>query len=201
MITRKDNSKPLRVFFYYLFVSFIVNLFTDILSSQRINNILYNNMWVLISLLLTLTMFYYIFLDDRRKSIILLSCIGYTIVFFWDVIHVNNAILDIHKYKFVLYSMPLRSGLIITACLVFYHELMQELYIDNLSKSAIFWIVSALFLYHSGTLFCGVIFNHQLVWNSTPLYRSIARLPLYFELGMFIIISIGLIKSKKYVAE
>ena len=199
LITRRDNSKPLRVFLYYLIVSFVVNLFTDILSSQRINNILYNNMWILTSLVLTMLMFYYIFLDEKRKSFIIISCLCYTLIFFWELIHFNKDFFDLHNHKFVLYSMPIRSGVIILMCLMFYYELIKELYIDNLLKSAIFWIVSGLFLYHSATLFCGVIFQHQHVWNSTPFYRSITRMPLYFEVVMFIIVSIGLIKSPRYV--
>jgi len=199
LLIRRDNSKPLRIFLFYLLISFATNLLTDILSSVRVNNIIYNNAWVLLSTIFTMFFFREVFLDTHIKKYILFGVYAYTLIFLADFFGSNPELPNLHEHKFVLYSLPLRSFVILVLCLIFYFELMKELYIEKLTSSAIFWIVSALFLYHAGSMFITAIFQSQYRWHSTEFYRTISRIPLYFEFISLGVVSIGLLRSKKYL--
>lgn len=199
LLIRRENIKPLRIFLLYLLISLATNLWTDILSSVRTNNIIYNNAWVLVSTLLTLKFFQEIFVEASIKKYILCGMCIYTCIFFMDFISSNPELPELHNHRFVLYSLPIRSFVVLLLCFAFYFELMKELHIVKLSSSAVFWIVCALFMYHAGCMFITVIFQSQYTWHSTSFYRKLSRIPLYFELISLIMISIGLMPTKKYL--
>jgi len=197
LLSRKELNTPLRLFTFYLISKLVLDLIAFHLASYKINNLLIGNISVLSSLLIISAFFYFTFLDDKTRRTILIISIVYGLIFLFDFIYSNVDLLDLNNHRYVTISTALRSGVILLFCLLFFSELIQELYISDLSRSAIFWCVCGLIVYHSVCLFSTALFNACYRWNFNHKMNAILHLQYYFEVVFMIIVSIGVVRYKK----
>jgi|GEM_PF-5796236 len=197
LLTRKELSHPLRVFTVYLSFKFILDSIGLFMACQSMNTLLICNTWVLVSAILTGLFFQYIFLDKPRKMLVTILTISYVALFSVDLIWSNPIVNDLHNHKYVSFSLPLRSAFILFLCLLFYSELIQELYIKDLTRSAVFWIVSCLLVYHCSALFCTIVYQSEYVWEGKNFLKVVTDIPVAVESLTMILVAIGVMKEKK----
>jgi hypothetical protein len=82
-------------------------------------------------------------------------------------------------------------------CLLFYLELLEEIYIEDLCKSDIFWLVSSLFLYNSVSIFATTFYHWYMTWTSDFSLSLITDIPYIAYSITMIMFSIGLLISKE----
>lgn len=196
ILTRKEPNKLLRVSLYYLVSRFIIDILAFHFAAYKYNNLLLGNLSVITSFLFISYIFYTIFIDDIRKSFILNAILVYSLLFIFDFIYCNQYLSDLHNHRYVSLTLPLKCGLVILYSLLYYHELIKEMYLEDLTRSYSFWLVSSLFVYHSVSLFCTSIYNSFYTWNFDRSFMPVIMVPYLFEVIMLIMIIIGLIRSK-----
>lgn len=197
LLTRSELKPPLRVLLYFLITKFIIELIKFHLASNKMNSLLMGNLYILLSLLFTCGIFYTIFLDGKTKTVIKGVASLYTLIFIIDFIYSNKDVSDFHFIRYAGISLQLRSGIILTFCLIYYWELIQELYLSDISRSAVFFTVCAIFVLHSVLLFTTLIYNTYFRWENIPNMKSITIMPYIFEILFSIIVSIGVIRYRK----
>ena len=197
MIVRKERRSPLRIFFYYMVTKLCFDVLTDIYSSQKINNLIYNNFWILISFVLTSLFFYNIFNVAKIKSAIVLMSISFGIFFCLDFYFSNTDIANLNNHKLVTFSAPLRCVIVVAMCYLYFRELIIDLYIDDLYYSKIFWIVSAIFIYHAGSALSSILLHTYYNWTYDHSLNLVLRVPYVMEIVMMVVVTFGLTREKK----
>lgn len=196
MSFRRESKIPLRIFFYFLVSKFVFDLIGMYLASNGMNSLLVCNIWVLTSFIFISLIFYHIFINDRVKGFILCCIALYLLFFLFDITHFNLNLADLRNHRYTAFAPVIRSVLILIFCMTFYWELIQELYIDDITKSLIFWMVCGLFIYHSVCLFTESINYIHFTWNSDKSLMVVAYMPYIFESVIMIMFSIGIFYTK-----
>jgi len=196
LLMRRDESKSLRIFFYYLIVKLIIDIITDIYSANRINNIAYNNLWLIVSFWIVSYYFYNVFFDLGYKKYIKYCGVIFTIIFFIDLAICNLDSLTSSDIKFVLYASPIKCIIICSYCFLFLYELIEEVYLAELTRSSHFCIVCGLLAYNCSSMFTSALYNMYFTWDNHEALYFVCHIPYYFEIVLMIIVSIGFIRSK-----
>jgi len=194
---RRSNKKPLRVLFLWMALKVLFDLVGLHFASQSKNDLFICNGWVLISFMCNAWFFYEVFVDERMKNKIKYISIVYCSIFLIDFIICNPDFSDFYSHRYVSISFPLRSAFLIYFCLIFYQEVIKELYIDHIERSAIFWAVSSILIYNATSLFTTVINHQEFSWDSKRMMVMIMYIPYVMDTFQMAIISGGLLAEKK----
>lgn len=196
MIFRGGLNKPFRIFLYCCIAQLGVDLISAQLASESKNTLLICNLWHLGNFIFMSLMFRHIFINERVNKGILYATYLFVIVFIIDILGSNDNLFDLHYHKYTLIVPVLGSFIILLLCLLYFLELFQELYIDDLMQSEIFWLISGLLIYSASSVFANSINNWYLQWRNDQTYLIIIYIPYIAYSFSVILTSIGLIVTK-----
>ena len=196
MIFRGGLNKPLRIFLYYALCQLFVDLLSAHLGSQSKNTLLICNFWHLGNFVFMSWMFRHIFINERVNKRILYTTYIFVLIFIIDILESNDNLLDLHSHKYTLIVPVLASFIILLLCLLYFLELFEELYVEDLIKSEIFWLVSGLLIYSASSVFANTVNNWYLRWVNDQSLLTIIYIPYIAYSFSMILTSIGLIITK-----
>ncbi len=155
LLFSKKKDKCIKIVFYILLASFLADFFNYFfIRLVYKNGFIISNSWVIINFILVTWYFYE--LIPKRRTLILLF-LGVFIValfvsfgFFYSFLQPNTVIRVLGSITFSTLSL---------LCL---WEILKESPTDQLFKYPVFWIVTAIFLYSSITIFRNLFQNYFL---------------------------------------
>jgi len=191
----------LRIFFLYLIGQLIADIIGVHLASQTKNTILLCNLWHLFSFIILAYMFRVIINNRIFKTVIYCLLFIYTVVFFCDLLHTNKDLLDFNNYRYLLIIPTLECFLLMSLCLYYYLNMLDNLEDDNILHSTIFWIISSLFIYNATSIFATTFYYWYMVWNDDRGLMMIIYVPYVVYIFSIIMLSIGLFLSKNKLVD
>lgn len=196
LLLKGKCSKPISVVRGYLLCKIAFDFAALSLASQGKNSLMICNAWTLLSYILTSLFFYRVFLIKEMKAKVLLLGIVFIFIFCVDMAYFNPKIHELYNHRYLSISPVIRSFFSIFLCLLFYYQLLKDMAVEDLSRSAVFWTVCAFLIYNAGTLFCSAINYSEFTWNSSRSMIVLMYMSYVFDTLMMGIISMGLILEK-----
>jgi hypothetical protein len=87
--------------------------------------------------------------------------------------------------------------MVVVMCYLYFRELIIDLYIDDLSYSKIFWIVSAIFIYHAGSVLSSILLHTYYNWTYDHSLNLVLRVPYVMEIVMMVVVTFGLTRGEE----
>lgn len=149
------SNRTIRILFYFLYLSAILDLITIILANYKQNNALIAHLDTL-SQVIFLGLFYYYSLKIKfiRKSLILITiCLAlFTII---------NGIFIQGLDHFNSYSRTAVNIFLIFPPLLYFYELFVMDKIVKIEMESMFWISIGTLIYYTGTLFVFILYMNS----------------------------------------
>lgn len=144
-----EFKKLHRLMFVVIFLITILETLGTYTASKGMQNVIYYNLaFVYLETILILYFFQIAFLSDKAKKIVSLAIGGF---FFWALFYsiFFQSLFVFHNVSYVIGGV-----LLISFCMYFFYSLMKEdWYQDkNLLVLPIFWIVTMIMFFYSGSL-------------------------------------------------
>lgn len=185
----KKLTDQLKIIFYILLISILVEITNLILINFKTTVLPVLNIYTILEFSL-ISMFYYYFYKSFSGSIVVLLLMFAFIVFSLYMMILKNKFFKLDEI-----SSTISCIVIMLYCLFSYVIIMLKMPYDNLLNEPFFWINNGFLIYFSGNLFFFALGNHiiqqQKEINSLVYYFH----PTYNFLN-YLLISIGIIKYK-----
>ena len=163
----------LRLFFYFLLITFIVDIGATIYSSYfKQSNHFIANIFYPISFTCYFLLFYKATEAKKIKKIVLASFIFYMLFVFYDMIYINGL------YYINSYSYSVGSILILLCCMLYFMWLFASDSLINYFRTPMFWIATGLLFYFVGNLVQMSLFHYILSLDPGGIIYSVISLTL-----------------------
>lgn len=147
----KGYNRNIRVLFYYLYISLILDVVTIILAHYKINNSINSHLDTLAQILfLGVLYFYTLKVQTLRKPTISITII---LVLFT----ILNGIFIQGFDHFNSYSRTAVNMFLIVLPLFYFYELLRMEKIVKIEKEFMFWVSVGTLIYYAGTLFVFIL--------------------------------------------
>ncbi len=178
MLFMKEKSTITRIVFFILLASFIAD-FSNYFFMKYVykNGFVITNSWHIINFLFVSWYFYQLMPKWRSLVLIMLGIFILTAIgsfsFFYSFLQPNTFIRALSSISFSIVSI---------LCLF---EILRQSPTDDLSRYPVFWIVSAIFLYSSTTLFRNLFQNYflQSLGGVGPVGRWVSLFNMTFNIA------------------
>lgn len=175
---------------YFLALGIFFEALSRQLSSYKINNLPYLHLYTWLEFTVVGLLFQRIFQSFSIRKIPMWFISGFSVFCIINAFFVQG----INNYN--SYSRSLESLLIIILCLVFYYRMFNDLSIKEPENSPDFWLVTAFFLYFTGS-FVLFILSSFLMSESRQINLIAWTMHAFLMAILHIFISIGLWKTSR----
>ncbi|MDX2174387.1 MAG: hypothetical protein SFY56_14895 [Bacteroidota bacterium] len=187
---RSAFNNQLKALFLYIVVAIVVDVFSAVFNSFKINRLPLQLCFDIFELLI-ISYLYWLQFNNRVLKFTIVSFVGIyliSIVYFF-LTHQNIE-------NIINYADVIEASIIIILSLIFFFKVLADLEIPKLTAYPFFWFNSAFLLYF-GTSFFLFLFNNNLRSFNETIVLFLNAIHLLMNICFNTILSIGLCKVKK----
>lgn len=191
----KNDKLIFRLFSFFLFITFIIELAAQKMAENKQSNIFIYNLFTAFEFCFYFFFFHFVLKKYFKKSK------TYYIITLYAALALVNIFLIQGKHNFHTYTYILGSMICIILSITYFYFLFKYSKVSNLSKDPVFWISAALLLYYSCTLPVYGIINF-LSNLSVPFYKGFIFIIEFMNIALYLLFTIGFlcrISIKKYM--
>jgi hypothetical protein len=179
-----------KVLTWHLSLATIFNSLAAILSFWKINNLPLLHIYTAVEFICLCLFFYYTLGSWLNKWLLAIM------ISIFLLIGILNAALYDGLFSFNTIPRSLECLTIIILCIAGYYSILTNIKSEKLNNNPVFWIITGLLIYFSGSLFLFMMSNYILPLNH-KLNILVWVIHAMFSDNLYLFISIGLWKIKK----
>lgn len=158
----KKITKELFLIFMFLLLQLFCNAFASILEKFKVPNYFIYTVNAISSFILLCYLFYHLFIHAKGKLIISASIIIFMAFLIFSVLYTNA----FHTYNSTISAVV--SFIIAAFCLYFfYSRFVYDQPDEPVISQAIFWAVTGIFTYYTGSFFIFMTYQYLIETNSS----------------------------------
>jgi len=192
IFVRKAYIDPVfLILLIYLIFKFLLEITMFHYASNKINNIVFDSLHVILRYCLLSSMFYYKNESKYLKKLLLISILGFLILAVWDFFKVNKNLFETHNHQEFLYTTTIECILMIFWILSYFYETIRSLKIPNLLSYPFFWVCSGMLLFYSSSVFIAPLFHYTFKWENYIDIGFLVYVPSIFDIICMFFFGIG----------
>jgi len=173
----KNDKLIFRLFSFFLFITFIIELAAQKMAENKQSNIFIYNLFTAFEFCFYFFFFHFVLKEYLKKIL-------------YAALALINIFLIQGKYNFHTYTYILGCMICIILSITYFYFLFKHSKVSNLTKDAAFWISTGLLFYYSCTLPVFGIINF-LTNLSVPFYKGFEFIIEFMNIALYLLFTIG----------